>query len=93
MELCKICGAPLDAGGFTACGLAGAEKCHRDRATFEAQVEESKAALDLHILARMERNEMPECFQFTRAAGVAMAQLLMEALRQNQELLKAVPKH
>lgn len=92
MDICIECGAPVDTNGLTNCEARG-EKCAKDRAAFLQDVEDTKSILDLHKLAMIERNEMPACFLPTRAMGVALAQLLMEALRQNQELLKQVPKH
>lgn len=92
MNVCERCGAPIDPAGFTNCGGQNEdyELCKRDRTKFEAEVEESRKALDLQVLALMEKNEMPECFEPTRAATVAMARLLMQALRQNQELTDAL---
>ena len=91
MDMCPDCGNPLGDNGFTNCNSD--PKCDRDREDFQGKVDAAKAALDLHVLARIERNEMPPCFEATRASTVALAGLLMEALRQNQEMLAHVPKH
>lgn len=95
MELCKDCGAPLDDAGLTNCGGKGinADLCDKDRTAFFTEVTNMKLALNPHILASMEKNDMPACFGTSRPLLVALAQLLMEALRQNEELLKHVPKH
>lgn len=92
MDICKECGSFVGDNGLTEkCG--NATPCERDAPTFYAEVERVKSSIDLHALARMERNEMPACFQATRAATVAMARLLMESLRQTEELVKHIPKH
>jgi hypothetical protein len=90
MNLCDQCGAPLDDAGFTNCGGKGEELCRRDRAAFEREVDEAKKSIDLQVLALMEQNKMPACFEPTRAATVAMSRLLMDALRQNQQLAEAM---
>lgn len=58
--------------------------------SFDDEVNEAKALFTLPMLSKIAKNEMPECFEFTRPAGVALAQLLMTALQQNEELTTAV---
>jgi hypothetical protein len=90
MDTCRACGTPLDDVGLTNCER---EECDRDRTRHKARVERIKASLSIEAIARMERGDMPECFELTRAGATALAGLLMAALRQNQEMaarLKAV---
>lgn len=87
MKVCSECGNPLDDAGFTNCDTR-ATPCSRDRMAFDRQVEDIKAALTLPALASMEKNEMPECFEPTRASTVALSGLLMETLRQNDAMAK-----
>lgn len=53
-----------------------------DDIRFTAQVNECKRAYTPEIIQKIAANNMPECFEITREAYVAMAQLLMHALDQ-----------
>lgn len=79
---CDQCKVELDESGFTRCFVPG---CAHDRAAFDREVEQAKQ-IDLAVVAKIEKNEMPACFAPTRAGFVALASLLMEALRQNQAM-------
>jgi hypothetical protein len=87
MLMCPECGNPLDEYGFTNCGgkVKGSE-CELDRGMFLARVEQIKRTTSLQALAKMEENQMPQCFTPTREAIVALAAMLMTAMRQNQEM-------
>lgn len=87
MNVCKTCSNPLDEAGFTNCL---SDVCIHNRARFEREVEEARQALGLDVLAKIEQNSMPACFVPTRASTVALGRLLMQALRQNQELAEAL---
>lgn len=84
MKACRECGRPLDEGGLTNCDKPG---CDRDRSLFWFRVEEARERLDLEAVAKMERGIMPESFEPSGPGVVALAELLMKALRQNQELV------
>lgn len=86
MLMCPECGNPLDDAGFTNCGKSKGSECERDRGMFLVRVDEIMGATDLHLLAKIEENQMPQCFQADRATVVALAKMLMTALRQNQEM-------
>lgn len=53
---------------------------------FAAEVDEVRTQLSPLLVHAMARNDMPQCFEFTRATGVALAQLLYTALEQNQAM-------
>lgn len=55
---------------------------------FTREVEEAKKVLSLEMISRMSLNDMPECFEFQRTTGVALAQLLVGALQQNQIMIE-----
>jgi len=84
METCKTCGNPLDEFGMTNCNQA--EKCSADRAEFALDMQRIKEAMTLPMIESMSKNEMPACFEPTRAFSVAVCGMLMEALRQNQQM-------
>lgn len=54
------------------------------------EVAQIKALLTLPMIDKMAKNEMPDCFEFTRETGVALAQLLMDSMRTNEELANAL---
>ena len=92
MNLCPDCGNPLGDDALTNCGKTRGEECDRDRGKFFGRVEETKRALTLPALAAMSESKLPPIFDLGRVGAVALAQLLMEALRQNDELYKRIPK-
>jgi hypothetical protein len=86
MRICEHCSAPLGPNGMVAeCNRIG---CEHDTKQFDMKVDAAKSVLTPTIVSRMSRNEMPECFEFTRESGVALAQLLNLALHQNQALIE-----
>lgn len=99
METCNECGNPIDEAGFTNCNTPtkpGDPACKHDRAAFAAAVDAIKAGMSLPSIALMESNGMPERYRPKRADIVALAGLLMEALRQNELLanhLKQMRQH
>ena len=58
-----------------------------DDIRFTAQVNECKRAYTPEIIQRIAANDLPECFEITREAYVAMAQLLMTALNQIEAIV------
>jgi hypothetical protein len=59
---------------------------------FTREVEAAKKVLSLEMISRMSTGDIPECFEFTRATGVALAQLLLTALQQNQAMVSGIRK-
>lgn len=53
-------------------------------------IKQIKSMLTLPMIDKMAKNEMPDCFEFTRETGVALAQLLMDSMRANEELVNAL---
>lgn len=58
--------------------------------SFDDEVTEAMNAMTLPIIDRLAKNDMPECFEPTRATVVALASLMMKTLRQNEELVAAL---
>lgn len=83
---CPDCNQPLGDNGFAAGCIV--INCPRDGVRFAAEVESQRKLLDLNVLQRMADNEMPACFGAQRSTLVALAKLLMEALRQNEEMAR-----
>ncbi len=75
---CIICGNELDEYGFCCCPI---KDCKNDLATFNKEVERQKKYLTLPIVDALSKNKMPARFTMTRAAVVALSQLLMKSLR------------
>lgn len=85
---CHDCGQKLEANGYRDGCLT--VKCTRDKTRFGIEVEVQRQFLSLAMIDRIAKNEMPHCFAPQRETLVAMASLLMQALRQNEELVNAL---
>lgn len=57
---------------------------------FRKDVEAQQAVLTLKMIEHIAENDMPECFGTQRSTLVALARLLMETLRQNEQLATAL---
>lgn len=58
-----------------------------DKTSVEIEAKATLAVITPEILKRIADNEMPECFQPTAGALVALARLLCRALDQNEQLV------
>lgn len=87
MNKCLVCQVDLDDAGFAA-ACPRRLPCRRDLPAFESEVTLTKEALNLQTIAEMEKNRMPDSYTPIRAEVVAMSQLLMQALRQNQTMME-----
>jgi len=54
---------------------------------FDREVADATAVLTLPMIQSIANNEMPECFDGSRALIVSLSRMLMIALRQNEELV------
>jgi len=88
---CLVCQVELDEAGFAA-ACPRRLPCRRDLPAFENEVKLTKESLSLQVIAEMEKNSMPESYTPIRAEVVAMAKLLMQALRQNQTMMEQLRK-
>lgn len=90
MKFCGECQAVFDEFGFTDCKREDGDKCERDRALFTKEVTKTKGEFTLPVIKAIGDAQMPEDFEPSMPMFCAMAQLLYEALVQNEALLRQV---
>lgn len=84
----ELCPLDVDDNGFTSRCLQSA--CPHNLAEFLSSVAEQRQALTLPLVEKIAKNEMPACFGTERSTLVCLASLLMEVMRQNEELARAL---
>lgn len=90
MKYCGECQAVFDEFGFTACKREDGERCERDRDAFMRESAKAKSEFTLPVIEAISTLRVPECFEPSFPMFVALASLLMDALRQNEALLRQV---